>query len=499
MGYRLARRLALGTATFVAATLTISALGSAVAAPVATGAARLGASTPRIVNGDDPAPGDLPFLVALLDAYDFEDEGAFQAQFCGGALTTSKTVVTAAHCVVDDETGAVTPPEDVLVGFTRNLKAPSVRTGRVSAIQVHPSYDSEEVTFDIAVLTLAEPVLDITPILPMRPTDAPALTAAGALATVAGWGKLSATKDNFPDIFKVGRLRIFPNESCGGGAKFIIGGITFDGFGSGAAAVESMLCAAGVTANQKIIDSCQGDSGGPLVGGEGAAMRLIGLVSWGEDCAITKPGVYARVAAMADFLISTNALVSVAPILAPTIDLTVLNTALRVNFKVADDGSVPSSYTANATDPTTGQVFTCTGQPRVDLQSPFCTITQLMNNTSYSVTASISNSLGTSPMSTAVTGTPLGVPTPGAIRKVWSSHDRTIAVVVRRSFANDAPITSTTLSCAPVNGGPAKTAPVRGDWAILKKLRPTYYSCVIIATNALGSAASAPKLIRVTH
>ena len=481
-----------GLASLLAIGLVTGTVSAAIAAPHEMG-------TPRIVNGEDSAPGDLPFLVALLDAYDFEDNGAFEAQFCGGALTTPTTVVTAAHCVVDDETGAVTPPEDVLVGFTRNLNAPNVRIGGVSAIQVHPSYDSEEVTFDIAVLTLAEPVLDIAPILPMRPTDTPSLTAAGALAKVAGWGKLSATKDNYPDSFKVGRLLIFPNESCGGGSKFIIGGITFDGFGKDAAATESMLCAAGVTANQKIIDSCQGDSGGPLVGGDGAAMRLIGLVSWGEDCAITKPGVYTRVAAMADFLISTNALLSVAPIVAPTIDLTVLNTALRVNFKFADDGSVISSYTANATDPTTGQVFTCTGQPRVDLQSPFCTINDLVNNTSYSVTASISNSLGTSPTSTAVTGTPLGVPTPGAIRKVWSSYGRTIAVVVRRSFANDAPITSTTLSCAPVNGGPAKAATVRGDWAILKKLRPTYYSCVIIATNALGSAASAPRVIKVTR
>ncbi len=495
----MARKRVLGTAAFMAAALTISALGSAVAAPVAPGSAHLGASTPRIVNGNDSAPGDLPFLVALLDAYDFDDEGAFQAQFCGGALTTTTTVITAAHCVVDDETGAVTPPEDVLVGFTRNLKAPNVRTVSVSAIRVHPSYDSDAVTFDIAVLTLAEPVLDITPILPMRPADPLSLVAVGAPAKVAGWGSLSADDDSFPEAFKIGRLVIFPNESCGRGSDFSVAGVTFDGFGSSSASADTMLCAAGVTSNRKIIDSCQGDSGGPLIGGDGGAMRLIGVVSWGEECAITLPGVYTRVAAMADFLISTNALVSLAPTVAPVIDLTVLNTALRVNFTVADDGSAISSYTANATDPATGQVFTCTGQPRVDLLPPFCTISTLVNNTSYSVTGSTSNSLGSSPASATVLGTPIGVPTPGAIRKVWSSNDRTIAVVVRRSFANDAPITSTALSCAPVNGGSTKAAPVRGGMAILKKLRPTYYSCVVIVTNALGSAASAHKLINVTR
>ena len=492
MGDRMRRRLARGIATLLAVGLVAGTFSAAIAAPTGLGA-------PRIVNGDDSAPGDLPFLVALLDTYDFEEEGAFQAQFCGGALTTPTTVVTAAHCVVDDTTESLTAPEDILIALSRNLNSSNVRTVGVKAITVHPSYDLATTTFDIAVLTLTAPVTNISPILPMRPTDAQSLTAVGAVAKVAGWGNLLIKGDSFPDTFKIGRLIIFPNDSCGGGLNVILGGITFDGFGSDEASAESMLCAVGVTANKKIIDSCFGDSGGPLIGGDGAAMRLIGVVSWGEDCATTLPGVYTRVAAMSDFLVSTSALITLAPTIAPTIDLTVLNTALRVNFTVTDDGSVVSSYTANATDATTGQIFSCTGQPRVDLQLPFCTISGLANNTTYSVSGSTSNSLGGSPVSAPAAGTPLGVPTPGAIRKVWSSYDRTIAVVVKRSRANEAPIISTSLSCSPIDGGPAKAAPFRRDWAILKKLRPIYYSCVIIATNALGSAASAPKLIKVTR
>jgi len=62
-----------------------------------------------------------------------------------------------------------------------------------------------------------------------------------------------------------------------------------------------MLCAGYATAGR---DACEGDSGGPLqcLAG-GGRWKLLGIVSYGQMCAIVKkPGVYTRVEAMVDWM-----------------------------------------------------------------------------------------------------------------------------------------------------------------------------------------------------
>jgi hypothetical protein len=58
----------------------------------------------------------------------------------------------------------------------------------------------------------------------------------------------------------------------------------------------TMLCAGGRTPSGGVVDSCQGDSGGPLAA-DGAGTPLVGVVSFGRDCADPRfPGVYTRLA-----------------------------------------------------------------------------------------------------------------------------------------------------------------------------------------------------------
>lgn len=55
------------------------------------------------------------------------------------------------------------------------------------------------------------------------------------------------------------------------------------------------------------MDTCQGDSGGPLFVKDTVNNKtkyvLAGVVSYGEDCAITgKPGIYVRVSSYLDWI-----------------------------------------------------------------------------------------------------------------------------------------------------------------------------------------------------
>ena len=83
----------------------VASLALLVAGTATSASASTPAMTPRVINGDPESPDQYPFLVSLLLADRLAENGAFEAQFCGGTLTSPTTVVTAAHCVVDQKTG----------------------------------------------------------------------------------------------------------------------------------------------------------------------------------------------------------------------------------------------------------------------------------------------------------------------------------------------------------------------------------------------------------
>ena len=443
-------------------------------------------SAPRIVNGV-PATGDFGFLVALLGPRVLSTNDAYTAQFCGGALTTPTTVVTAAHCVVSDA-GAVTTPGEIVIGFGTDLSAP-MRLVKVTTVTPNPSYDTVTTQGDIAVLTLAEPVTDVTPLLPALSSPEP-----GTRITVAGWGNTSADDKQYYAELRQAELVVFPPASCGGGQGYSVDGVEFEGFRPGEADAASMLCAGGVR-DGAIADTCQGDSGGPAISGQGAAARLVGVESWGVGCATHTPGVYTRVSAMTEFLLTSGALVPAAPpTVPPSFAVSPLNSSLLVSLTAPLEAG--ASLTATATLPT-GEVFSCAAPAGF----PSCVISSLANGVEYSVTATASTSVGSSPASAPQVSSPAPVPDPGAVVRYERAGPRAVWLRVSEPSANGSPILSWRASCVSSSGAvrAAKVVPARtGGWAKVKKMPRGAWLCAATATSAAGPGYSLPLAVNVS-
>lgn len=474
----------------------LTVLGVLVTGLAATTPSQAAVLTPRVINGTQAAPGDMPYLVALVDTTGMSQGGAFQSQFCGGALVTPTKVVTAAHCVVDESTRTISNPADIEVIAGPSLKSPRTAPVPVVSVSVHPEYDIDSSTNDIAVLTLGAPLQGVRTISPIFPVEVPSYVISGAAVRAGGWGnmtKQSGGKD-FPDIFRIANLSIFPDAMCGSHGQYVMNGVTFHGFSSSEADPDTMICAGAADTSGRIIDSCQGDSGGPLVSTLGGPERLIGVVSWGDECASKYPGVYTRVSAMYDFLLNEGAIQITAPPQAPSISVGTLSSALRITFSDPAPTSAMTDFTARAVD-SLGNALECTATPHPDGLNSHCVIAGLINGTAYSVTAVGSNAAGDSPESAPVSATPVPVPTPGEITKIVSQRNGVVGFIVAPSKRGGSIVTRDVVRCTPLAGGKARVSTVQKRVAVVSRLKPVLYSCVHRMTNSAGTSESSPQAV----
>ena len=228
-------------------------------------AAGLTASPAAAVVGGSAAPAGAYGFTASLQDGDFA--------FCGGSVIAAQWVLTAAHCVPDGNAQGLS----VVVGTVDNGDGSGERR-QVAEVLVHPAYDPQASTSDVALLRLASPT-SVAPIALATAAD-DALEADGAPVTVTGWGDRTPllgggllTTNRLQEV----DLAVVGDEECGNAN----GG--FD-------------AATGVCAAALLKDSCQGDSGGPLFATEGGRQVQLGVVSYGLGCGVpTFPGVYAEV------------------------------------------------------------------------------------------------------------------------------------------------------------------------------------------------------------
>jgi secreted trypsin-like serine protease len=293
-------RRALRRALFVV--LVVGLLATVVARPASSARAPWRPERPAIVNGTATTESTYASRWTAMAAV--VTSSAWGSSLCGGALVDSRTVVTAAHCTLDP---AGSPLAATSVEVVVGRRVASSSTGDridVERVTRHPSFSRTTLRNDIAVLRLARTPAVVVGALQVTSAADESWWGAGAGRAqsgglvgpwIAGWGATTTSGGGWPDALQEATVPIAADATCAGAAA-PGHGTSFDPATMICAGLVSSVAGAGV-------DTCQGDSGGPLVVGDGAGgWRLVGLTSWGRECAGRHLGVYTRVGRYVDWL-----------------------------------------------------------------------------------------------------------------------------------------------------------------------------------------------------
>lgn len=445
-------------------------------------------ASPRVVNGREPIPGEVSALVYVRAGN----------SICSGTLVDTSHVITAGHCVAASG-GTTKSPASFTVGWSPTGALPPTMWAGVSQVALHPDYSNQTYVNDIAVLTLASPLVGATPMPLATSSQSRTALSAGATVQAAGFGYTSV-QGPLSNRARVGDLTIVPNRVCRDDAlTFRIGEVSFVGLDID---TSTAVCAIGVQPETNlIIDTCQGDSGGPLFSGTTAGPRLLGLVSVGVGCAgfdvrdgqleelaDKTPGVYTRITPYLPWLAQIG--VRSAP-LAPTVTVSPAEAdGIRVTFASADAAPV-LSYRAVATGTDGAGALGTTGQCTAAATTPTCTITELVAGSSYSIVGYALGAKAESVASAAVisvAGVPTVRPTKPRIDSAKATPSRRLAITVSR--IDPAGWTSTYVICSA--GGQTYRADVVSGKAVLALPAGATYRCYAKSTNDAGGTRSKP-------
>ncbi|KAM8765940.1 serine protease 48 [Rhynchonycteris naso] len=228
----------------------------------------------RIMGGQDAPAGRWPWQVSLHFS---------QQPICGGCLISNRWILTAAHCI---QLQWIPFLYTVWMGSTQAGFSKTGVKHYVSQIILHPT--SEDTMADIALLKLLSRVTFNSLVLPICLPNVTKQQTLPDSCWVTGWGNVKENEStDYIHPLQEAEISVIGRQAC----EYLYNPTSFFLPGEEAFIKEDMICAG--DNNRK--DSCKGDSGGPLSCYTNGVWTVIGLVSWGYQCAKSLPGVYTNV------------------------------------------------------------------------------------------------------------------------------------------------------------------------------------------------------------
>jgi trypsin len=226
------------------------------------------------------------------------------AHYCGGSLIAKNIVLGAAHCLLDqyDKINIKLVIQNDLVHLNKYYlprNNPNMEVHKICEVIIHPKFILRTLHYDFALYKLCEDsaLVKNGTIIPIKLNKKRSLPTYHEVLTTTGWGVESLDASSLPDELQMVNINYINNTECTTEPfNYTVGDIT-----------DSMMCAGALVGGGR--DSCLYDSGGPLIiqGNTKNNHLLVGVVSWGQDCALPEyPGVYSRVSFVIDWILKTG-------------------------------------------------------------------------------------------------------------------------------------------------------------------------------------------------
>ena len=252
---------------------------------------------PRIIDGVEVTPGEMPWMVKLSLYQDINSNPSG----CAGFLINWRWVMTAGHCLENMQMATISAGR---TNYTAESPAEVVFNVTSDNFFIHPQYSL--LNNDIGLIKLTQPLVNSSTINPICVLDdgfCQELPQVGSddesncgMVFAAGWGNTGNEIDS-KVLNKINMTIVDPmqcNRELSGAAR--VG--------------QKQICAVGdqfISQHHGPLyrDTCLGDSGGPLTCQLGNSMVAVGIVSYGVGCGTGRPGVYTRICSYKDWILET--------------------------------------------------------------------------------------------------------------------------------------------------------------------------------------------------